>query len=452
MKLKKLVLMSLVTSMVLSVPTYAKSSKYSDDWYEQWGQQIITISEDKLILYKKGDTEDKEFELTVDMEEDEDIKWESSDEKVATVTSKGVVKARKAGTCTIYARGKESEKYDTCSVEVKTEYIPVEEAKVTKDGEVTVSVSKKVKLPFQLTPEDHMSVKYFSTVTDSSICSVDSDGYVTGREEGETTVYLYFSNDEKGEDPITSLSQDEAEFVLKFTVTVEDYDTEALDDFSEQFEGFRINQRKEVDSWIWVEVNDVGWILYDTVSGGYASGWNQVGSKWYYLEKKEVKAKNTSNKTVKSTMSVLKTGWHKDGENWYLLGPDGDSKYGWQYVDGHWYYLDTVTRIMKTNLRQIGDKYYYLRSDGAAIQGWYHDDANNVWYYGDPVSCELPCEWFLVDGKWYYADQFNRYILTNKWVKDSQGYDYYLGGDGSMLVDCQTPDGYYVGTDGRWIQ
>lgn len=37
--------------------------------------------------------------------------------------------------------------------------------------------------------------------------------------------------------------------------------------------------------------------------------------------------------------------------------------------------------------------------------------------------------WRLISGAWYYFAQ-----------------------DGIMLVDCVTPDGYKVGTDGKWIQ
>ncbi|MCD8221966.1 MAG: hypothetical protein LUD07_07245 [Clostridiales bacterium] len=37
--------------------------------------------------------------------------------------------------------------------------------------------------------------------------------------------------------------------------------------------------------------------------------------------------------------------------------------------------------------------------------------------------------WFQQGGKWYYCNE-----------------------DGEMLANTRTPDGYYVGADGAWVQ
>ena len=42
--------------------------------------------------------------------------------------------------------------------------------------------------------------------------------------------------------------------------------------------------------------------------------------------------------------------------------------------------------------------------------------------------------------------------LTNQWYQNTDGKWYYIGADGYMLCNTYTPDGYFVGLDGAWIQ
>ena len=53
------------------------------------------------------------------------------------------------------------------------------------------------------------------------------------------------------------------------------------------------------------------------------------------------------------------------------------------------------------------------------------------------------------NGAWFY-DAENGTRLHSTWI-ESGGAWYYLGADGRMLTDTTTPDGYYVGSDGKWI-
>ena len=55
----------------------------------------------------------------------------------------------------------------------------------------------------------------------------------------------------------------------------------------------------------------------------------------------------------------------------------------------------------------------------------------------------------MIDGKWYCFDG-NGYLRYG-WIA-SGGKWYYCGEDGEMVINAQTPDGYYVGGDGAWIQ
>lgn len=57
--------------------------------------------------------------------------------------------------------------------------------------------------------------------------------------------------------------------------------------------------------------------------------------------------------------------------------------------------------------KQVGDNWYYLDEEGISKQN----------------------TWAEINGKWYYFDEYS-----------------------IMLHDTTTPDGYYVGSDGAWVQ
>nr|WP_241414894.1 hypothetical protein [Clostridium beijerinckii] len=42
-------------------------------------------------------------------------------------------------------------------------------------------------------------------------------------------------------------------------------------------------------------------------------------------------------------------------------------------------------------------------------------------------------------------------MARNEWVW-VDGKSYYFGDLGGMYANCYTPDGYWVGSDGAWIQ
>lgn len=51
------------------------------------------------------------------------------------------------------------------------------------------------------------------------------------------------------------------------------------------------------------------------------------------------------------------------------------------------------------------------------------------WYYFDEEGVSKQNTWAEINGKWYYFDEYS-----------------------IMLHDTTTPDGYYVGSDGAWVQ
>lgn len=73
-------------------------------------------------------------------------------------------------------------------------------------------------------------------------------------------------------------------------------------------------------------------------------------------------------------------------------------------------------------------------------KGWWYQYSNGSY----PVNC-----WQQIDGKWYCFGQ-DGYIRCG-WI-DWNGKWYYTDASGAMLQNTRTPDGFYVGGDGAWIQ
>lgn len=66
-------------------------------------------------------------------------------------------------------------------------------------------------------------------------------------------------------------------------------------------------------------------------------------------------------------------------------------------------------------------------------------------------SAQTVIEGWKQDGNgWWYQNADGSYPV-NQW-KEIDGKQYYFGGDGYMLHDTTSPDGYKVGSDGAWIQ
>lgn len=113
--------------------------------------------------------------------------WKSSNPYIATVTNKGKIQGRHVGNCTITATT--GGRTYTCSITVKrvVNNIPVTGFRLDcysmelKEGE-TAKIGTVI-TPYNAT---NKTIKWVSS--DSSVASVDSYGYVTGKTAGKTTI------------------------------------------------------------------------------------------------------------------------------------------------------------------------------------------------------------------------------------------------------------------------
>ena len=115
------------------------------------------------------------------------IKWSSSDKKIATVNSKGVVKALKAGYVSITAKTS-SGKIVSCKITVKG--LPNKISLNKK--KVSLKIGKTYRLRYAL-PRDTVAKVTFSSV-DKRIATVNSKGVIKAKAKGSTTIVAITSN------------------------------------------------------------------------------------------------------------------------------------------------------------------------------------------------------------------------------------------------------------------
>lgn len=167
--------------------------------------------------------------------------------------------------------------------------------------------------------------------------------------------------------------------------------------------------------WELVDADRMNWVFHG--KNGFASG------GWFFVKNQYSAGGITTAQWFHfNEQGLMDKGWIKVGEkDWYHLReiPDGDL--------------------------------------GSLEKGWYHDDQDQKTYYLDPETGLMWYGWQEIDGEWYYfADESDiagtNWVLDSenhggvvKWVYDTDRRSY-----GSMFAGEMTPDGHYVREDGTW--
>ena len=86
-------------------------------------------------------------------------------------------------------------------------------------------------------------------------------------------------------------------------------------------------------------------------------------------------------------------------------------------------------------------------TQNASTGAWLLDSVG--WWYCNPDKTYPVNQWQYIDNYWYYFNE-SGYMVTG-WVYWNNKW-YYCSDSGAMLANTTTPDGYYVGADGAWIQ
>lgn len=123
--------------------------------------------------------------------------------------------------------------------------------------------------------------------------------------------------------------------------------------------------------------------------------------------------------------------------------PNGNTRVGWQYINGYWYYYYPDGNYHKNGWLYVGDKWYLFQSDGKMLRGW-QNVGGNTFYLND--SGDMLTGWIKSGNRWYFLnttpDSYMGVMLKNTWVVLGDKA-YYMTGDGSMA------EGWYQ-VEGNW--
>lgn len=120
------------------------------------------------------------------------VKWSSSNEKVATVSDKGVVKALSPGKATIKCKTYDQGMKATCKITV--EKVPLED--VSLRSKASVYKGKTITLVPEFKPKNASNKKVTWSSDDEEIATVDKNGKVTGKSPGKA--YITVRTEEGG--------------------------------------------------------------------------------------------------------------------------------------------------------------------------------------------------------------------------------------------------------------
>ena len=122
------------------------------------------------------------------------ITWTSNNKNIVTVNSSGKLSVKNKGNCTIKCSTTDGSKISTnCKVSVKS-IVPT---KITAKDEYYLDLGKKIKLNYSIYPANTTNKKVTYTSSDNKVATVDNNGNITAKQEGECTISINSSISKK---------------------------------------------------------------------------------------------------------------------------------------------------------------------------------------------------------------------------------------------------------------
>lgn len=104
----------------------------------------------------------------------------------------------------------------------------------------------------------------------------------------------------------------------------------------------------------------------------------------------------------------------------------------WTKQGGSWVAWDKQTRIMQGWV-EYKDKLYYIK-DGFMLEGGFHDIDGQRYYFGKDGDCKY--RWQEIGGHWYYFYHDDGHMVKNSLLIGRGGQVYFLDKEGRMLANC----------------
>lgn len=146
----------------------------------------VSLSKNSLTL-TEGDTQTLVETVAPPDATNKDVTWSSSDTGVATVSSTGVVSAKKAGTATITVTTVDGGKKATCSVTVKAPEVPVTGVSLNHTA-LTLLEGQTETLSATVSPTNASNKSVTWSSNNTAVATVSSAGVVTAIKAGTATI------------------------------------------------------------------------------------------------------------------------------------------------------------------------------------------------------------------------------------------------------------------------
>ncbi len=184
MKQRKLWMLGLLilVAAVMAFPTQAKAAKVkvtSVKVQDPYAKKI-EVAKGKSVKVVPVVT------VTPDNSKNKKVTFKSKNKKIATVSSKGVVKGKKAGKTKIVITSKKNKKKKT-TIQVVVKKKPIKKVTLNKTN-VTLTVGTPIKLAATVTTQKGSSKNVYWTSDQPGIATVSQDGTITPLKPGKATV------------------------------------------------------------------------------------------------------------------------------------------------------------------------------------------------------------------------------------------------------------------------
>ena len=147
--------------------------------------------------------------------------------------------------------------------------------------------------------------------------------------------------------------------------------------------------------------------------------------------------------------AVVKTGWQEENGKKFYYNANGQKVSGWQKIGTAWYWFAADGSMGKNLWVKDYGSWYYLKADGVMATNQWVNDQGNYWVNGSGIM--VSNNWIQVSGSWYYL-RGNGLRAENQWIYARDKKWYYLGKGGVMLANTTTPDGCKVDKNGVWVR
>lgn len=147
-------------------------------------QPVLGVSLDKTKNVALGEKVTLKATIKPSYAENQNVTWSSSDKSVATVSSKGVVTAKKTGSCVITVKTADGGFTAKCTVSV---VVPTTKIKLSKSS-VSVQAGKTYSLSATVSPSNASNKTVKWSTSDKKVATVSSKGVITAVAGGKCVI------------------------------------------------------------------------------------------------------------------------------------------------------------------------------------------------------------------------------------------------------------------------